>query len=97
VIDGGKALAGCLPFFPASSVTKPLARARRSRAAARAGAVYRGLSPFAEARAITLTFALPVLRQGDLPLFREHQVTLERLLAEAEGWYALFAGFLQKA
>jgi len=44
-----------------------------------------------------LTFALPVLRQGDLPLFREHQVTLERLLAEAEGWYALFAGFLQKA
>ena len=78
-----------MPFFPASSMTKPLARARRSRAAARAGAVYRGLSPFAEARALPLKFALP--------LFREHQVTPERLLAEAEGWYALFAVFLQKA
>ena len=42
-------LAGCLLFFPASSMTKPLAKARRSRAEARAGAVYRGLSHFAEA------------------------------------------------
>jgi hypothetical protein len=43
-----------------------------------------------------LKFALPVLRQGALPLFRKHQVTPERLLAEAEGWYALFAGFFCK-
>ena len=55
-----------------------------------AGAVYKGPYPFAEARATILKFALPVLRQGDLPLLREHRVTPERLLAEAEGWHALF-------
>ena len=32
-------------------------------------------------------FALPVLRQGDLPLLREHRVSSERLLVEAEGWH----------
>ncbi len=58
---------------------------------------YRGLFPFAEARAITLTFALPVLRQGDLPLFGERRFILKRLLAEAEGWYALFAVFFAKS
>ena len=42
-------------------------------------------------------FALPVLRQGDLPLLREHRFTSERLLAEAEGWHGLFAVFFAKS
>ena len=42
-------------------------------------------------------FALPVLRQGDLPLLREHRVSSERLLVEAEGWHGLFAVFFAKS
>jgi hypothetical protein len=38
-------------------------------------------------------FALPVLRQGDLPLLREHRVAVEHLLARSGGLarHALFA------
>ena len=42
-------------------------------------------------------FALPVLRQGDLPLLREHRFSSERLLVEAEGWHGLFAVFFAKS
>ena len=51
---------------------------------------------YQERRALLL-FALPVLRQGDLPLLQEHRVTSERLLAEAEGWRGLFAVFFAKS
>jgi len=75
VIDGGKALAGCLLH------------------GACAGAVYRGPYLFAEARATILKFALPVLRQGDLPLLRERRLAVEHLLARSGGLarHALFA------
>jgi len=58
-----------------------------------AGAVYKGPYPFAEARATILKFALPVLRQGDLPLLGELRFTLEHLLARSGGLarLALFA------
>jgi len=70
VIDRGKALAGCLLFSLASSVTKPLARARRSRAEARAGAVYRGPSPFRGGAGATVEIRLagnPAGRFAALP------------------------------
>ena len=44
-----------------------------------------------------MKFALPVLRQGDLPLLREHRLSFERLLVEAEGWRVLFAVFFAKS
>ena len=62
-----------------------------------AGAVYRGPYLFAKARATILMFALPVLRQGDLPLLRERRVAVECLLVEAEGWHGLFAVFFAKS
>jgi len=67
--------------------------ARRSRAGACAGAVYRGPYLFAEARATFWRFALPVLRQGDLPLLRERRLAVEHLLARSGGLarHALFA------
>ena len=40
---------------------------------------------------------MPVLRQGDLPLSREHRLSFERLLVEAEGWRVLFAVFFAKS
>ena len=40
---------------------------------------------------------MPLLRQGDLPLFRERRVAVERLLVEAEGWRGLFAVFFAKS
>ena len=47
---------------------------------------------YQERRALLL-FALPVLRQGDLPLLREHRVAVEHLLARSGGLarHALFA------
>ena len=105
MIEGGKALAGCLLCFSlASSVTKALASwsccltARflpvlclvdgclfydwfEAESWSRVKPVperYRGgstLSP--QARATIMKFALPVLGQGDLPLFRELRFTPE--------------------
>ena len=96
MIDGGKALAGCLLFIPASSVTKPLASCSLLHGAC-AGAVYRGPYPFAEARATILKFALPVLRQGDLPLLLNLGLPLSAFLWKRRAGTAFLLFFLQKA